>query len=233
MADIKWIKLCVDVFENRKIRQLESLPEADSIILLWFRILCLAGSINDDGLIYLTESIPYTAQMLADYFHKSITTVQMALKVFSELQMIEFEGDYIRISNWEKYQNIEQLAHIKSENARRNREYRARKKAMLEAPDKVISPVISRDGTEQEQDKNKNKNKNNCLLNKQIEIRELITETEYDALAAEVVDIEVLLNYVQGYIKEPPTHPYQYLLAVAKRQHYLKADRENFLKEDI
>lgn len=227
MADIKWIKLCVDVFENRKIRQLESLPEADSIILLWFRLLCLAGSINDEGLIYLTENIPYTAQMLADYFHKSITTVQMALKVFSELQMIELEGDYIRISNWEKYQNIEQLAHIKAENARRNREYRARKKAMLEAPDKVISREISRDAIEQEQDKNKNKKKNNivCLSkNQNFSIRDLITDTEYDALDAEVADIEALLYYVDGYIKEPPQHPYQYLLAVAKRQKFLKED---------
>ena len=33
MADIKWIKIVTDMFDNRKIRQIECIPDGDSIIV--------------------------------------------------------------------------------------------------------------------------------------------------------------------------------------------------------
>nr|DAH85304.1 MAG TPA: hypothetical protein [Caudoviricetes sp.] len=33
MADVKWIKLSVDMFNNRKIRQIEFMPEGTSVLL--------------------------------------------------------------------------------------------------------------------------------------------------------------------------------------------------------
>ena len=54
MASVKWIKIVVDVFDNQKIKQIEALPEGDGIIVIWFNILCLAGTINDNGMVYLT-----------------------------------------------------------------------------------------------------------------------------------------------------------------------------------
>ena len=46
MADIKWIKITTDIFDDEKILLIESLPEADSIIVIWFKLLCLAGKMN-------------------------------------------------------------------------------------------------------------------------------------------------------------------------------------------
>ena len=63
---ISWIKIDVGMFENRKIRYLRKQPEGDSIVLIWIMLLTLAGRCNAGGAIFLTETVPYTPQMLAD-----------------------------------------------------------------------------------------------------------------------------------------------------------------------
>ena len=91
MADVKWIKMATDIFDNRKIRQIECLPDGDAIIVIWMKLLCLAGNINDMGYVYFTKEIPYTEQMLATQFNKPLATVQLALRTFEQFRMIEVE----------------------------------------------------------------------------------------------------------------------------------------------
>lgn len=125
MAEIKWIKLAADIFDNRKIRQIEALPDGDAIIVIWLKLLCLAGTINDGGLIYFTREIPYTEEMIATQFKRPLQTVKLALQVFERFGMITTTADLYQISNWEKYQNIEGLDHVREltrERARRHRE---------------------------------------------------------------------------------------------------------------
>ena len=116
MADVKWIKLVTNVFDNRKIKQIEILPEGDTIIVIWMKLLCLAGNINDKGYIYFTDEIPYTEQMLATQFNRPLPIVQLALRTFQSFGMIEIIDDIIHISSWEKYQNIEGMEKIKEQN---------------------------------------------------------------------------------------------------------------------
>ena len=49
MADVKWIKIATGIFDNRKIKQIETLPDKDAILVIWFKLLCLAGNLNDNG----------------------------------------------------------------------------------------------------------------------------------------------------------------------------------------
>ncbi|KYZ77062.1 hypothetical protein AXX12_02675 [Anaerosporomusa subterranea] len=63
--EIKWIQLKTAFFEDDKTDFIMNLPEADSIIVIWMRILTLAGKCNAGGFILLTENIPYTMEMLA------------------------------------------------------------------------------------------------------------------------------------------------------------------------
>ena len=60
MADVKWIKIATDIFDNRKIKQIEAMPKGEAIIVIWIKLICLAGAINDGGRIYFTDDIPYT-----------------------------------------------------------------------------------------------------------------------------------------------------------------------------
>ena len=130
MADVKWIKLATNLFDNRKIRQIECLPEGYAIIVVWVKLLCLAGNINDSGFVYFTREIPYTDQMLAQQFNIPLTTVQLALKVFEQFAMIDIVDNILHISNWEKYQNIEGLDKIREQNRLRKAAQRERQKAL-------------------------------------------------------------------------------------------------------
>ena len=65
MSNVKWIKITTTMFDDEKIDFIESLPEADSILIIWIKHLTLAGRTNADGLILLSDTIPYTEEMLA------------------------------------------------------------------------------------------------------------------------------------------------------------------------
>ena len=124
MADVKWIKVATKVFDNRKIRQIEKMPEGDTIIVIWFKLLCLAGNINDNGMIYFTEEMPYTDEMLATEFNRPTQIIKLALNVFQKFKMIELIDDVLYISSWEKYQNIEGLEKIREQTKKRVAKHR-------------------------------------------------------------------------------------------------------------
>lgn len=131
MADVKWIKIVTDIFDNRKIRQIEIMPEGDSILVIWFKLICLAGSINDNGMIYLTRDIPYTEEMLANQFNRPLNTVRLALKIFVQFGMIEIEDNFLHLSSWEKYQSVDKMERIKEQ--ARIRKQRQRQKMIAES----------------------------------------------------------------------------------------------------
>lgn len=130
MAEVKWIKIVTDIFNNKKIKQIDAMPDADSILVIWFKLLCLAGNINESGLIILTKDLAYTEEMLATEFRKPINTVRLALKTFESFGMIELVDNIYCISNWEKYQNIEGLAKIREQTRLRVERHRGKQKLL-------------------------------------------------------------------------------------------------------
>lgn len=132
MADVKWIKLTTDMFDNRKIKHLRKLPEGNNIVLIWVMLLTMAGRCNSNGMIFLTENIPYTPKMLADELDFEENTVQLALKALEEFEMIVTNGDYFFISGWQEHQNIEGMDKIREQNRIRKQNQRMRQKLLLE-----------------------------------------------------------------------------------------------------
>ena len=107
MATVKWIKIVTDIFDDEKMLLIESLPSADSIIVVWFKLLCLAGKNNNSGVFLLNDRIPYTDEMLATIFRKDVNTVRFALKTFADFGMIEIIDNVITIPNWGKHQTLD------------------------------------------------------------------------------------------------------------------------------
>ena len=131
MADVKWIKVSTGMFEtNRKIKQIEMMPEGDTILVIWLKLLLLAGNINDRGAIYITPEIPYTEEMLANELRRPMTTVRMALSVFESFGMIEIIDNVYHLSAWEKYQNTDKLEEMREKDRERKRAKRAEQKAL-------------------------------------------------------------------------------------------------------
>ncbi len=137
MADIEWIKLHLKTFRtSRKISAIERMKNGDTIIVIWFKLLCMAGEINDGGAIYVTPKIPFDEKSLADELKKPVAAVRTAIKVFEEHDMV-FKDDagFIRITNWEKYQSADKLAEIRAKDRERKRK-------------KSLAKALSDDSTE-------------------------------------------------------------------------------------
>lgn len=157
MADVKWIKIAVDMFDNRKIKQIETMPDGDSLLLIWVKLLCLAGNVNDGGYIYLTKEIPYTDEMLATQFNNPVTTIRLALKTFEQFGMIKIIDNMIFLSSWEKYQNTDKLAEMREKNRERQKRYydRQKQKLLADPNENLTLELTSANALDIEKDKDK------------------------------------------------------------------------------
>ena len=113
MSDVRWIKIVTDIFDDEKILLIETLPEADSIIVIWFKLLCLAGKQNNSGVFLMNNRMAYTDKMFSTIFRRKEATVQLALRTFEEFGMIEIIDDAVTIPNWGKHQNIDSIENKK------------------------------------------------------------------------------------------------------------------------
>lgn len=132
MADVKWIKIVTDIFDDEKIMLIESLPEADSIIVIWFKLLCLAGKQNNSGVFQINGRIPYTEEMFATIFRRKINIVRLALHTFEQYGMIEIINNTVTIPNWGKHQSIEQIEARREYQRNYQRQYYAKQKALAD-----------------------------------------------------------------------------------------------------
>lgn len=155
MSEIKWIKITTDIFDDEKICLIDALPDPDAILVIWFKILTLAGKYNSNGLLMMTDKVHYTDEMLATIFRRPLNTVRMALGVFEQFGMVEIIDGVITLPNWEKHQNIDGMEKIKEQT--RNRVARHREKQKNLALGNVTGNVTVTHGNALEEDKNKNR----------------------------------------------------------------------------
>lgn len=169
MAEIKWIKITTDIFDDEKILLIESLPEADSLIVIWFKLLSFAGKSNNNGVFMLSDRIPYTDEMLATIFRRPLNTVRMALKTFVDFGMIEYIDGVLTIPKWEKHQNVDGMDKIREQNRLRVAKYREKQKLL---GCNVTGNVTETDGNaieeDKEEDKEKDKEKEKEKINYQL-----------------------------------------------------------------
>ncbi|WP_010529439.1 phage replisome organizer N-terminal domain-containing protein [Lentibacillus jeotgali] len=166
MQELKWIKLDISMFEDEKIKLIEQMPEADTILVIWVKLLAQAGKTNANGYIYLNENIPYTEEMLATIFGRPVNTVRLALKTLREFGMIHIDEDsFIHITNWENHQNVEGMERVRQQNKLRKQKQRDREKAkQIEQKSKNVT---SRDNhaTEEEVEEEKEEENTSTTTN--------------------------------------------------------------------
>ena len=161
MADVKWIKIVTDIFDDEKMLLIDGLPERDSIIVIWFKLLCLAGKQNNGGVFMLNDKIAYTDEMLSTIFRRPLNTVRLALQTFEQFGMIEIVNDTITIPNWEKHQSLDKFAQAKEKTRKRVAQYRERQKQLTnsECNDCCNVTVTECNATDKDIDIDKDKEK--------------------------------------------------------------------------
>lgn len=130
MAEVKWIKIVTDIFDDEKILLIESMPDSDSLIVIWFKLLCLAGKQNNGGVFLMSGRIPYTEEMFATIFRRPLNTVRLALKTFESYGMIEIINNAVTIPNWEKHQQLDALEMARDATRRRVAKHREKQKLL-------------------------------------------------------------------------------------------------------
>ena len=163
MADIKWIKLDVGIFADEKIKVVMSMPEGKSLVIIWLKILCLAGRINNSGVLMVNSTIPYTVEMLSAVFDESESIMRLAIDTFQRLGMIDQFNGALLLPNWEKHQSEDRLKEIQNKNAARVARHRERQrlKAPCNVTDTLQKRLCNAIEQEQEQDIEQELNKGN------------------------------------------------------------------------
>lgn len=188
MAKVSWIKIEIEMFSNRKIKQIRKMPEGNNIVLIWVMLLTMAGRCNSNGIIFLTENIPYTTKMLADELDFEESIIQLALTVLEKFGMITRDSELLSIPGWEEHQSADELEKIRDQNRKRVAEYRERQKnkaALLCKKDGVTLQKRYSNVTVTEQNKNKDKDKDLELdldteldIEKEKEVNDLIVSKD-------------------------------------------------------
>ena len=134
MIDIRWVKLAVGMFNDPKLKIINSMEEKNLINYVWIRCLLLAGQSNRDGNLYINDNISYTLKTLSIEFDRTLDEIKSSINILRKLEMIEITEDKVfRVKNWDKHQNVDGLEKIRQQNCERVAKYRAKKKELKES----------------------------------------------------------------------------------------------------
>lgn len=142
MTEVKWIKIVSDIFDDEKILLIDGLPEHDAIIVIWFKLLCLAGKQNNSGVFMISDKIAYTDEMLATIFHRPLNTVRLALSIFQKYGMIEIVDNTITIPNWNKYQNLESIEQAREATRKRVQKFREKQRLLTQGEECNVTVTL-------------------------------------------------------------------------------------------
>lgn len=197
MPDIKWIKITTEMFDDEKIRIIEAMPEADTLIVLWIRLICMAGKVNAGGHIFLAPNVPYNDEQLSAVFNRPLNTVRLALETFRRLQMIEIDGNgFISLPNFEKHQNIEGMERVRQLGAARVRKHREKVKLLASKSDVALHSVTVTQQNRIEKNRIEYDEIWNNIKNK---LKEKVSGTNYknwfeDSVCCEIGDDEIVIG---------------------------------------
>ena len=149
--EIKWIKITTDIFDDEKIKLIDSMPEKDTILVIWLKLLTLAGKSNRSGYLLFSDNIPYDEEMLSTLFNRPINSIRLAIGTFKKFRMItvehfseDSEKEIFYISNWEKHQNIDGMEKIREQNRIRfNNYYKRKKEEVKEIENKGVTDKLN------------------------------------------------------------------------------------------
>lgn len=203
MSEIKWIKITTDIFDDEKICLIDALPDHDAILVIWFKILALAGKHNRNGLLMMSDKVHYTDEMLATIFRRPLNTVRMALGIFEQFGMVEIIDGIIALPNWEKHQNIDGMEKIKTQTRNRVAKYREKQKNLALGNVTCNVTVTESNATEEDRDKDKELDKDKNINNHNNEIQIIVDEYQSRIAPLDGTQFSIIKEFIELDEMEP------------------------------
>ena len=129
MKALRWFQTKVGLFQDPRMMYLLSQPHGDSYFVIWFYLKDLAGMINDDGYIYVSEGQAMPTELLARQLRRRKAFVERVLDVFEQIDLISRdETGLMRIVPWNEIQSFSRDEKKRSDARDRMRRYRQRQR---------------------------------------------------------------------------------------------------------
>ena len=116
-----WLKLQRDFFKRHDIKIIEDMDNGKDYILFYLKLLC--ESIDHQGNLRFSDTIPYNEKMLASVTNTNIDIVRSALNIFTELKMIDLLDDKTIYMN-----ELNKMIGCETQNAIYRRKYRKKER---------------------------------------------------------------------------------------------------------
>ena len=91
MSGVKWIRIKTNISLDAKFKQIDTMPDADSIECMWFKLIGFSGRLINDGIFLINDKMAYSEQMLSKEFNRPIELIRKAMNTFYKLRMIDIE----------------------------------------------------------------------------------------------------------------------------------------------
>lgn len=147
---MEWIKLSTGLFKDEKIKVISSEKNGSEIVLVWVKLLCLAGEQEQMG-VFKIFGRAMTPKILATVTDTQEKLMEQALSMFIDYGMIVQDNGFYMIPNWEKHQEVEKQEAKREATAKRVAEFRQRQKRMVVCNADVTADVthdVTHDVTE-------------------------------------------------------------------------------------
>jgi predicted phage replisome organizer len=129
MKRLQWLKTRTGLFSDPRILFLMNQPNGDSYIVLWFFLKDMAGTINDNGYVYVSGREAMTTQLIAKCLHRRRPFIEKGLALLERLELIERdESGLIRIAIWDELQDFQRDEKRREQTRERVQRYRERQR---------------------------------------------------------------------------------------------------------
>lgn len=114
MIKLSWVKFYMDFFDDARVQVIETMPDADAIYSVWFKLLAFVGKQNSNGVFLIhtggdAEDLPITEEVISTVTHRPITTVRLALSTFERLGLIERVDGVYAYTDWDRLVDQQRL----------------------------------------------------------------------------------------------------------------------------
>lgn len=124
MAEVKWIKLRVGMFDGMSFKKIKRQDMRDKLTAVWFELMDFAGRCNHNG-AFISREIPfYELSDIATMIDRDESDLSVCMEFFIKEGMVSVVDDVYMLSNWSDYQNVDGLEKIKQQNRERQAKYR-------------------------------------------------------------------------------------------------------------
>lgn len=100
MSDVKWIKLSTNMFEDEKIRLIEQMPEADSILVCWFKLYLMTSKDKSLKLENFATETHSLEELLSVLLRKDVEFIKRMIAVLTDVGVLVIGNDVLEVKRF-------------------------------------------------------------------------------------------------------------------------------------